>query len=349
MAFAFCLNKDQVLLQSAFGLLFQSLEMGSDSAVSRDDSKLLSTVMERVEANKSPGSREFRKIVEGLLKDKAPRSHRNSTDSGKASQKQKRKSLKAFTDRLTGPGDKLPASAVPGRRTTFPLTPSSSQLSRFSSSSSDTPSVYQQPSIFARSEPSLSPTHGLPGMVQPNTSRGQAVPNLDYLPFNEKAPLPLSLADEKEAAGPVDWERMLSNLDNGPMNIYDTIYGGSGAQPLNLGDYASHASSSPGVVRSSMGADALRNTSSSPQSLWTPVLESISTSQIAVPQSVLSYGSDETPLFPGEDTFESGVIASTPSDAFGSNNAMPGLNSPTLLSHNNDIDIFGSLDFGIGM
>jgi hypothetical protein len=354
MAFAFCLNKNEVLLQSAFGLLFQSLEMGSESAVSREESKPIIRVMERVEANSMAGAREFRKIVDTLLKDKTLRSNRNSTDSGKTSrteQKQKgtRRSLKALTARLTPPVEKKSVTDGTKRRTTFPYTPSSSQLSLFSNSSADTPTVYQQPPLFARSESCLSAPQGHSEMTASQTSRRQPVPHLDYLPFNEKTPISISLANDKDESNPADWERILSNLDNGPANIYDTIYGGPGAQPPSLGDYSSLASSSPKALQSSSGGDAMRNSSCSPHSLWTPVLDFSATPQVAVPQSVMSFGSDETPLISGDDTFDPSLVMESPGDAFSSNIGIQGVNSPTLLGHNSDVDLFGGIDFGLGI
>jgi hypothetical protein len=355
MAFAFCLNKNEVLLQSAFGLLFQSLEMVSEGVVSREDSKLIAVVTERVETNDLPGAREFRKIVDYLLKDKTLRSHRQSADGGKTSraeQKQKntsRRALKVLTARSSPPGEKKSETQVTKRRTTFPHTPSSSQLSLFRHSSSDTPTVYQQPPLFARSESSLSQSQGLSRIAASQTSRRQPVPNLDYLPFNEKPPISISLANDKDESSPADWEQILSNLDNGPINIYDTIYGGPGAQPPSLGDYSSLASSSPKIMQSSNADDAMRNSSCSPHSLWTPVPDYTANPQVAVPQSVLSFGSDETAVIAGDDGFDHSLVIELPGDAFSSSLGIHGVNSPNLLGSNNDVDLFGGLDFGLGI
>jgi hypothetical protein len=169
------------------------------------------------------------------------------------------------------------------------------------------------------------------------------------MPLNNRPSLSLSGSNENDTSSPTEWERLLSSLDNGPTNIYDGIYGGFHSQRANLGDFSSLASSRSKGLQSSSSGDAPSNSSCSPHSLWTPVPDLSGTPQVGVPQSVLSFGSDETVVVPGEDCFDTGVIMDSPMDTFASNMGIQGMNSPTLLAPANDADLFGGLDFGIGI
>jgi hypothetical protein len=333
--------------QAAFGLLFQSLEMGSDSAVSREDSKLLSHVVTRLEQNEVVGYTDLRRAVEALVGNGASKGGRRS-ETGKSDSKQKgskRRPTKGAAVRSTP--QKNEESTNSTVRTTFPYIPRKSRHSLIGNSS-NTKALYPQNSLFARSEPSLSPLQESQKILAAD-SRRQLVPNLDYMPLNNRQSLALSLANETDTSGSTEWERLLSNLDNGPTNMYDGIYGGFHSQRANLGDYSSLASPRSKGMQSSNAGDAPSNSSCSPHSLWTPVPDFSNTPQVGVPQSVLSFGSDETAVMPGEDCFDAGVIMDSPVDAYTSNVGIQGMNSPALLAPTTDNDLFGGLDFGIGI
>jgi len=136
---------------------------------------------------------------------------------------------------------------------------------------------------MARSEPTLSPhihrSSLSPGKYEnnrPSTSAPQSVPNLDYLPLGNAAsvtsayPYAATMSSAKPNDNASDWERLLSSLDNGQTNIYDTIYGGPPIQ--NILDNNSALSNqdaqlvwSPDVW--SLGADGLGSNQPAPQSV----------------------------------------------------------------------------------
>jgi len=89
-------------------------------------------------------------------------------------------------------------------------------------------------------------------------------PNLDYLSFVQDPlstyPFSTTTPGGKVEVSPTDWERLLSSLDNGQTNIYDTIYGGPpidgllDVPPLSAGAEA-HLAWAPGLWGlSDMGA-----------------------------------------------------------------------------------------------
>jgi len=161
---------------------------------------------------------------------------------------------------------------------------------------------------------------------------------------NPKTRVPPSLTDDKPASSPADWERLLSNLDNGPTNIYDTIYGGVGAQPPSLGDYSSMASSSPNGLQPMNGLDK-SGTFSESNDIWT-IIPDFHDTPIHIPQSVLSFTSDESPLIPADEHLDKSLLMET-SDYYTHDAGAAGINSPVLLDSAADVDLFSGLNFNL--
>lgn len=147
------------------------------------------------------------------------------------------KSLKAIASRFSPASVKPRLDSKEPRRSTLPaLSPSLGQHPNPSSASLS--SIRSEPPT-ARSEPTLSPlshrsSFSGHGKRRPSNPLRQN-PNIDYLSFG---PDPLSNYNfamnpaGKAEVSSTDWERLLSNLDNGQNTIYDTIYGGVPADAL---------------------------------------------------------------------------------------------------------------------
>jgi hypothetical protein len=306
MAFAFCLNKNEVLVQSAFGLLFQSLEIGSESAVSREDSKLFGLVLERIEGDGEPGATDFRKILEAFVKGRFPRSQRKNSDAyskaAEVNSRQTKRSVKATVGRLIGSSrservSKGSTSVEGSKKAAFGI--SNTQSLAFNNANGNV--SYMQAPLFARSEPSLSP-HSTT-IEYPQAIR------------NSLAGIDSTRVNRAHHANSTDWEQLLSNLDN---NIYDSIYGGPSIP--SLGDYSSNSEEAP----------------CSPTSLWNSHPDLNCTTQMNPPCSTV-FGSDG-----GDDGFDTALVLDAQNQTtFG----VPGLTSPAFLGPNNGVDLFEVLDF----
>jgi hypothetical protein len=306
MAFAFCLNKNEVLVQAAFGLLFQSLEIGSESAVSREDSKLFGLVLERIEGDGEPGAADFRKILEAFVKGRFPRSQRKGSDASskgaEGGSRQAKRAVKAAVGRLVGNSrteklSKVSSTVEGSKKPTFSI--SNSQSLAFNSSGGNV--SYMQAPMFARSEPSLSPNAA--ALEYPQSIRSSL------------AGIESTRVNRNSQGKPTDWEQLLSNLDN---NIYDSIYGGPSIP--SLGDYSSNSEETP----------------CSPNSLWNSLPDLNSTTQMNPPCSTV-FGSDG-----GEDGYDATLVMDSQNQP---SFTVAGLGSPAFLNSSNGVDMFEGLDF----
>ena len=67
MSFAFCLNKDELLVLSGFGLLFQGIGLDSSSKILRDNQKTISRIVAVLEKSKAPCASEFKRAALSFL------------------------------------------------------------------------------------------------------------------------------------------------------------------------------------------------------------------------------------------------------------------------------------------
>ncbi|KAF2670436.1 hypothetical protein BT63DRAFT_424381 [Microthyrium microscopicum] len=341
MAFAFCLNENEVLLQAAFGLLFETLELGPESAVHKDDAKLMAVITQILEENNFPGLEEFRKILDILLKNK------NSTENSESSRRPKTKrGLKAFASRLTGSSQKT--SNQDERRGTYPYltSPHLGQHGEGHAGMQGTP-------LFARSEPALSPPQPFLKPQIPRQARRSMALNgasAQFARASLRTPaLPPALSSNEEVSSPADWERLLSNLDSGQANIHDGIYGGTGGTggyPPSLGDYSSLESSSPKGIMPACMNDCTHGMDSSKSPMpeyWAG--SDFRLSNIHVPQSVMSFTSDETPTSIDE-LAEMNFSPQNMENAFGKAILIPGVDSSSAMDPLSEMNLFAGLDMG---
>ncbi|KAF2817710.1 uncharacterized protein BDZ99DRAFT_432017 [Mytilinidion resinicola] len=245
LSFSFCLNRNEILVQAGFGLLFQTLNLNQDGKLMKDCQRTVCSVIEMLDRNSATGAADFRRV--GCSMVAVPRaekalpitlSRHNSegsmpapADTFRATQKH----LKAIASRFT-PKHSRNGSNESRRATLASITPSMTQHTNQSSSSI---SSIRSEQGHARSEPTMSPlTHrsSIPTShskrhpsASPSNSALRQNPNLDYLSFAQDPlssyPFTATIGGKSEVS-PTDWERLLSSLDNGQTNIYDTIYGG---------------------------------------------------------------------------------------------------------------------------
>lgn len=325
LSFSFCLNRNEVLVQAGFGLLFQTLNLSRGGQLIKDSNRLVCAVMDMLEHGNAAGYSEFRRVgcsmvaVPDVEQMAAPTLHRNNSegnmnappDTLRATQK----TLKAIAARFSPGATKASRhESQDSRRATLPTIPPM----HANPSSTSLSSIRSEPHS-ARSEPTMSPLTHRASFTMPEKRRPSQLSNqhrnIDYLSFTNDPLAGYGLSPNtgiKSEVSNQDWERMLSSLDNGQTNIYDTIYGGPPADALlDLGPLTvapeSNASWSPNTW-------ALNNFNDQPP-----------------PQSVLSF-SDES-LTSGEEFSNSCDYGSTPgSDHLYPSIMIPDMSTPTGLN-----------------
>jgi hypothetical protein len=250
LSLSFCLNRNELLVQAGFGLLFQTLNLDRDGKLMKDSNRLTCVVMDMLDRGTAAGAQEYRRIGCSMIA--VPRAEQMSDpivsrhnsegmmgapmDRFRATQK----SLKAIAARFSPSAMKAaPQDSKEPRRATLP-TVSPSMCAHANPSSTSLSSIRSEPANV-HSEPTLSPHSHRPSLSVKSKRRASNIlrqnPNIDYLSFG---PDPLShytvhnpsATNGGKEVSPSDWERLLSSLDNGQTNIYDNIYGGQPADAL---------------------------------------------------------------------------------------------------------------------
>lgn len=243
LSFSFCLNRNEVLIQAGFGLLFQTLNLARDGKLIKDSNRLVCIVMDMLEHGNAAGFDEFRRMgcsivaVPRVAQMPAPTLSRHNSEGSMGAPldtfRATQKSLKAIAARFSPAALKARQEHHEPRRATMPAIPPSMGL-HTNRSSTSLSSIRSEPPV-ARSEPTLSPmsqrnSFSMPEKRRPSqpTSQNQHH-NIDYLSFAQDPLASYALQAThgvKSEVSTSDWERLLSSLDNGKTSIYDTIYGG---------------------------------------------------------------------------------------------------------------------------
>ncbi|KAH7380361.1 fungal-specific transcription factor domain-containing protein [Phaeosphaeria sp. MPI-PUGE-AT-0046c] len=248
LSFSFCLNRNEVLVQAGFGLLYQTLDLARDGKLIKDCNRLICSVMDMLESGSAAGYDDFRRIgctlvaVPRVEQMPAPQLYRHQsndnmgapTETFRATQK----TLKAIAARFSPGAMKARSETLEPRRATLP-TISPTMGVHTNPSLTSLSSVHSEPPV-ARSEPTLSPHSQHRASFSMANKRRTSQPvtqsrNIDYLSFVNDPLASYTLAANpgvKSEVSSSDWERLLSSLDNGQANIYDTIYGGPPADAL---------------------------------------------------------------------------------------------------------------------
>lgn len=222
LSFSFCLNKDEVLVLSGFGLLFQRLTLDPNSKILKESSKMVAAVVDILTKSEAPCASEFAKLAKPFLPTttesatatKPPTSQsqpkskgtRQSSEISPPSsrptslQASTKKQLKALASRFSpSPAFKAPDMGSSDRRATVPTICLHPQAPQTQSQPSLSPPQTLESINISRSEPALSPStiYNQPALA---AARSTAVPqhpvvkprkrsphanltNLDYLSF----------------------------------------------------------------------------------------------------------------------------------------------------------------------
>lgn len=324
MSFAMCLNKHDLLVTAGFGFMFQGLDLDQDSKLIKENQKLLATITGFLDRSPSPGSVAFRRVAKSMATTSAdqrppkasptPNSMAAPHDAFRSTQKH----LKAIASRFS-PNRQQQETSHEIRRATLPELPTAHS----NQSGVSINSVRSEP--HARSEPTMSPlSHraslgATPSIKVRRPSAGGSTLNLDYLSFGTESQsntYSMNAHLKSETQSPSDWERLLSGLDNGHTNIYDSIYGGAPVDALN------------DVPPLSAASEA--------NLAWSPSVWTVGPSDQQPPQSVLSF-SDES-LTSGSNDFDCDFGS-------GSSDSYRGLVIPDLSPSANAIPLDGT--FGL--
>ncbi|KAL8781980.1 MAG: hypothetical protein Q9213_005764 [Squamulea squamosa] len=201
MSFSFCLNKNELLLLSGFGLLFQGLDLKRKGKLMQDSQRLVCSVVTMLERNAAVGSATFKSVACAMIKvDRCPKSaqavkntlsSRRKSDSNMEgaqtrSKPSRKQQLQALTSRFsTGNiNNAVKKEASGDRRATSPIVRSSSlHVARNNS---------QNGVSCAISDPMRQQGYEQGGKRSAAVAnRVLDVPNLDYLSFgNDCEPTP---------------------------------------------------------------------------------------------------------------------------------------------------------------
>jgi hypothetical protein len=182
LCFAFCANRDEVLVLAGFGLLFQGLNLDSNSKILKDNQKMICAVNEMLEKTKAPCAPEFKRVAFSFLpspptskqhskektkEPKPPSLSRHNSDSAvvetqslspSSSSSSPRKQLKAIAARLSANSGRKPSlDVVDHRRATVHNISLHPHGVPNQSMPSLQPSTSYNPASMSRSEPARSP------------------------------------------------------------------------------------------------------------------------------------------------------------------------------------------------
>lgn len=74
--FSHCMNKDELLIVSGVGLLFQAMDLEKEGKFMKDITRMVMTVADMLDSRHAPGAAEFRAISGTILpKPESPTSH----------------------------------------------------------------------------------------------------------------------------------------------------------------------------------------------------------------------------------------------------------------------------------
>ena len=231
MNFTFCLNKNELLLLSGFGLLYQGLDLKQEGKLIRDNQRLVCSAIEILERNLAPGATPFKKLACSIIAierfdrctstaktgvtdttNNQPKDLAAKLSGPKSTSKSTKKQLQALASRFSfsasSSSGKTPQTPS-GRRSTAPAA-SATNLGVYGHNGS-------QASISSiQSEPVIKRTSSDPRLVKPGFMQSTEQPNLDYLPFGNEGTRSTSVHDDNKPLAPTsDWEHLLGFIDTG--------------------------------------------------------------------------------------------------------------------------------------
>lgn len=229
MSFSFCLNKNELLLLSGFGLLFQGLDLNRKGKLMRDSQRLVCSIMAILERNAAFGSTEFKRVACAMINVesssrpmqavKASSHTRKKSDGAMEAPQTKaktaRKQLQAMTSRFSTSNISTvkKESQLEGRATAPTSSARDNQFARSDSQLSVPPTDSSEPIRLQSHEQGPKRTSSIAASMLD-------VPNLDYLSFGD---------------------------DGGPTPSYPNTGGGNATKGLNT-DQATECLTSPSLT-----------------------------------------------------------------------------------------------------
>ncbi|KAK4997097.1 DNA-binding transcription factor cat8, partial [Elasticomyces elasticus] len=167
LSFSFCLNKDELLVLSGFGLLFHGTDLDSTSKLAKDNLKTIVSIVDVLEKAKAPNARGFLRASASLVPiQRAPKcrpstlSRHNSEGAAMAAPQHgpsyTRKQLKALASRFSAAASKYTKQDT--RRATMPDLSFYHGDSHAQSQPDISSATAYRPVHVSRSEPARSPT-----------------------------------------------------------------------------------------------------------------------------------------------------------------------------------------------
>ena len=203
LSFAFCLNRDEVLVLSGFGLLFQCINLDQNSKILKDNQKMVWAVNDILEKSGAPCAHEFKRVAFSFLPS-PPSPKQKNDDTPKASKQppslprhnsdgvvdaapnmsptsasySARKQLKAIASRFTANAhSKKPSFGTSDNRraTVHSISLHPNGVPSQSVPSLQPPTPYQ-PGSMSRSEPARSPVNMFSRPPSTSTHSSGAIP-----------------------------------------------------------------------------------------------------------------------------------------------------------------------------
>lgn len=236
LSFSFCLNKDEVLVLSGFGLLFQSLTLDPSSKILKESQKMITSIQDILTKSNAPCALEFKKAATSFFpapeQPAATKTPTNQAAKNKTTrhnsegslphpkpqtlQSSTKKQLKALASRFTpSAAASTPDLVSIDRRATVPSISLQPKVAQAQSQPSLSPQQSFEPVNIniSRSEPALSPSNAHPrpqsaSIIRPSVppqhahirpkkrSMPQNLTNLDYLSFGNDPEAQISTAGQ---------------------------------------------------------------------------------------------------------------------------------------------------------
>jgi hypothetical protein len=232
LSFSSCLNKNELLVLSGFGLLFQGLDLNRDGKIMKDNQKLLRSVIKILERSSSACPAELKRLSELMMPtSKSPRAaSRRSPSEANASQPT---TAKPTSERLSTLASKFSLGNI---KADIKPDDKHRRSTSISETWANSPACSHHSISSIRSEPTYRHT----GYQTPTQTMKQQLGsaslgsiNGDCLHFSLDGINELPPASSRDGvAATEEWERIVGSIDNGQTNIYDNIYGGISVDAL---------------------------------------------------------------------------------------------------------------------
>ena len=234
LSFSFCLNKEELLVLSGFGLLMQGLELEDGSKIMKDNQKMLALVIRQLDRMKAPEVSEFRRIACVFL---PPVPIHGASPQAPA-----------FKVRHASEGS-MPAPQQQFKAISRPQSSENANPGHDAMNASQSEPSRSPQELLTTSSTPMQITSTTPALTENYSGQFQTRPrmNLDYLSFSTGASTPGLELQGVHPGQQSDWERLLATIDNGQTNIFDNIYGGppvdllSATQPTVLPQHSAQA------------------------------------------------------------------------------------------------------------